>query len=284
MKKIILNLILGIVLLSCATTKPLINGEKIFLNTYPIKNSNEIERLYIKDLMDLKNNEINLYHIKNLKIEGIPKLSLDINYEKGISDSFIIENVNEGKIILSLNNLGNNKTIKKDIIIARLPENSKLEFKLENEYQVIDNTMFDIVEIEKNGYKWIKLSPYFLDEDTFEKKIKEVSEKEVNVAFYENNTIFEYNYEKIEDNVKYRNVEAKLGNAKNIKGYGQPGSEIILEFDKFTISTLVNSDGKWSTMIPESYTGNLKVKQKSIINGKTIFTEAKNKYNKRNGE
>ncbi|WP_064615546.1 hypothetical protein [Streptobacillus moniliformis] len=267
-KKLILTLSLTM-FLSCSN---ITNVEKTFLNTYPIKNSNEIEKLFIKDKLDLRNDEINLYHIENLIVDNIPKILLDINYEKGIVDSFIINNTMGDKVILSFNNLGKNRTIRKEIIFARLPKESTLEFKLDNEYQVIDNTIFEIKSVIKNNYKWIKLVPYFLDEDTFEEKAKQIIEKEVSPSFYENDLIIELNNKKTINNTVYKETEAILGNGKVIRGYGEPQSEIILEFDTFKISTMVDSNGDWQLIIPDSSIGNLKIIQKTI-DGKIIYTE-----------
>ncbi|WP_196758821.1 hypothetical protein, partial [Streptobacillus moniliformis] len=268
-------------LLSCSS---IVTENKRILNTYSIKNMNEIENLTIKDKLDLTNGEINLYHIKELKTEGIPKIIVDINYEKGIIDSFIISKIDASKILLSLNNVGDNKTINKEIIFARLPKDSKLEFKLENEYQVIDNTIFEIKTIETDRYKWIKLVPFFLDEDTFERKAKEKIEKESNVAFYENNMIMEYEIEEKIGNRVYKKSEAKLGNGKIIKGFGEPQAEIIIYCDNFQVNIKVNENGRWESIIPEAYIGNLKIIQKNIVDNKTIFTEVNGYSVKRKGE
>ncbi|ACZ01353.1 hypothetical protein [Streptobacillus moniliformis] len=281
MKKLIYSFIFFLTLLSCSS---IVTENKRILNTYSIKNMNEIENLTIKDKLDLTNGEINLYHIKELKTEGIPKIIVDINYEKGIIDSFIISKIDASKILLSLNNVGDNKTINKEIIFARLPKDSKLEFKLENEYQVIDNTIFEIKTIETDRYKWIKLVPFFLDEDTFERKAKEKIEKESNVAFYENNMIMEYEIEEKIGNRVYKKSEAKLGNGKIIKGFGEPQAEIIIYCDNFQVNIKVNENGRWESIIPEAYIGNLKIIQKNIVDNKTIFTEVNGYSVKRKGE
>ncbi|WP_064613468.1 hypothetical protein [Streptobacillus moniliformis] len=280
MRKILFTIVLTM-FLSCSNVT---SRDKAILNTYPIKNSNEIEKLVVKGKLDLRNNEINLYHIENLIVENIPKILVDINYEKGTSDSFIINNTVGDKVILALNNIGKDKTIKKEIIVARLPKESTLEFKLENEYKVIDNTFFEIITVMKNEYKWIKLVPYFLDEDTFEEKAKEVIEKELNPAYYENNVIIEFNNQKTINKAVYRNSEARLGNVRVIKGLGEPKAEITLEFDTFKIFTSVNDEGKWEAMIPDPYIGNLKIVQKNIVEGKIIYTESNVHLDKRNEE
>lgn len=51
----------------------IIDNKKPYISVYKIKNHNEIDNLTLKDKLDLKNKEINLYHIKDLKIKGYLK-------------------------------------------------------------------------------------------------------------------------------------------------------------------------------------------------------------------
>lgn len=257
-------------LLSCTTVQ---KDNRVYIKSYKI-DTNTVSKLDFKDKVNLSNKEINLYHIDNLNVEGIPKIKIDIDYEKAIADSFVINKVNEGVIILDFNEISKLRTVKKEIVLMRIPKTSKLKVELSNPNKIIDNTVFRLLKVDKNEYSFYVLKPFFLDEDTFVSKEKENVEKTINVAEYNENLFVEYYDRKVENDLVYNSYFLEMIDGKIIKGNGMPKAEIEITYNNKTITTIVNENGVWEAPLPSNFKGEIKLIQKTIDkNNKVIYTD-----------
>ena len=144
------NILIGIMCLftlSCSY-KPDFIGKKVYENVTKIVHNNKIENFELKGKVNLKNGEINVYHINKLKIDSnIPKVVLDVDFNNGISDGLIIYQKVDGNFIVDFNSITEKvKTINKKIPFLIVPKNSNITVNLAKNI-VIDNTQFII---EKN--------------------------------------------------------------------------------------------------------------------------------------
>lgn len=269
LKKISLILLVIITVISCRSIKEL--DSKIYVRSYNL-DINTIDNINFKDKVNLNNNEINLYHINSLNIQGIPKIKLDINYEKATIDSFVINKSNNGVLLLELHPISNLKTVKKEILLARIPKNTDIRFELVEPNKIIDNTIFKIEKVDRDQYSFIMLKPYFLDEDTFITKEKQGYEKEVNLAEYNENMLIEYAKKKVNKDFTYNSYEVDIIKGKNISGNGVPNAEVEIQYENKSISTIIDDKGKWELPISEAYKGKIKLIQKVKVKDKIIET------------
>lgn len=234
--------------MSCCSNQIAKENSELYISAVPV-NFNKIEMLDLGDITDLTNKEINLYSIKKVKLKNIPKIILDIDYSKGISDGMLIEEPIKGNLLIELNSIGKEQTINKKIPFLRVNENSDLKVNV-NFPESIDNTIFEVVKEKKGEYIYFLLKPLFLDENTWERKVKEDIEKETNIAFYEDNLIAQYHLkERIGGKIYNRNL-SKLKKATYLEGNSIENAEINIRKENGTIiKTKADEHGKWRTFV-----------------------------------
>lgn len=263
MKKII-YLVLMLVSISCTSVKEIIKNENFkFMNVTKVE-KNKIENLEIKNNLDLRNDEVNVYLVRNLKINPLSKIKLDIDYSRGIADGLYIENSNKGILNIELSNLGEEKTINKKIPIITTKKENDLVVNVKTE--ILDNTLFEVLKEEKNGYYMYSLNPIFIDEDTYEEKVTEdINISSSNVAFYEENLIENYHEINIINGLEYNDYYSKIAKGYILEGEGIKGSNIVFEYnDGSKVMTIVDDKGYWSIAVNKEK-GNMKVYQ--IVDG-----------------
>lgn len=274
MKKIFTLFTAFLFLISCTTTNQVKYEKETYVNAVEIQN-NKIEKLELKDKFDLSNGEINVYFVDKLDIKNVPVLTLDIDYEKGKSDSIIVKEINGKSILLDFKDNKKLNTINKKIIFMMANKKyENLNIKLKDENKIIDNTLFEIKKEIKGEYVFFLLEPLFLDEDTYISKESSEMEIEPSISFYEENILGEYNVKQVINNQEYNQYFTILTKGDLFKGYAEPGSIITLELDnKEKIKTISDINGKWSTYIPKKYKGNVKFIQEIEKNGIKYISE-----------
>lgn len=247
------NILIGIMCLftlSCSY-KPDFVGKKVYENVTKIVHNNKIENFELKGKVNLKNGEINVYHINKLKIDSnIPKVVLDVDFNNGISDGLIIYQKVDGNFIVDFNSITEKvKTINKKIPFLIVPKNSNITVNLAKNI-VIDNTQFIIEKIENDIAKSYILTPIFLDEDTNYIKLNQKIKYHTNVAKYNEKYLVQYNLINGTEKGKivYNYGELDKNNGALIEGTHTKGSDVIIENENEYHMTKVDDKGEWKIL------------------------------------
>lgn len=247
------NILIGIMCLftlSCSY-KPDFIGKKVYENVTKIVHNNKIENFELKGKVNLKNGEINVYHINKLKIDSnIPKVVLDVDFNNGLSDGLIIYQKVDGNFIVDFNSITEKvKTINKKIPFLIVPKNSNITVNLAKNI-VIDNTQFIIEKIENDIAKSYILTPIFLDEDTNYIKLNQKIKFHTNVAKYNEKYLVQYNLINGTEKGKivYNYGELDKNNGALIKGTHVKGSDVIIENENEYHMTKVDEKGEWKIL------------------------------------
>lgn len=258
MKKIInLFLVLSTFMFFYSCTSANTESEKIFINAMEIK-KNRINKLYINNKFDLSNNEINTYYVNNMDLNNIPELKIDFRPSAGKIDNLFVDNITgENTLLLNLNIIGRMNTIVKDIPF--LVSKEKLVIKLKNELN-IDNTVFDVVSKEREGYIFYFLKPYFLDEMDFAIKSNKVEQFSEDESTYQENVIVNMEKIKIKGKNKYIINSAVIAEGQILKGKALPNSILEITYLGKKIYTKVDENGNYKTIVPITK-GKISIKQ-----------------------
>ena len=240
---------------SCTSSN--VENDKTFINAIEI-NKNKIDELYINNKFDLSNNEINTYYVNIMKLKNTPELTIDFKPSIGKIDNLFVNNiVGENTLLLNVNILGEKTTIAKDIPF--LVSKDKVDIQLKNEINM-DNTLFEIVIKQRDGYIFYFLKPYFLNEIDFAIKVNKLDEYIDEQSEYKENIIVNLEKIQLKDDDKYIINSSTIAEGQIIKGKALPNSILEITYLDNKMYTKVDENGNYKTIVPITK-GEIKIKQ-----------------------
>ncbi len=255
MKRVIISLITLASIFSCTTVEKtkVINFKKenIYIEAHPLYN-NQIEGINLNGELNLVNKEINRYKIGDLNNEDNSKIILDFYPKLGLADGLFINKTNDKTLLFEFKIMGEAVTVNKDIVFLIMPKDNETNIVLK-EKLIFDNTNFKIKKITDDNFNYYYLTPIFIDENTFDRKIKEENNQQVKpISFNKEILVTQYNFKEKNDGKGYNNYISVLEKERiYFRDITIPNANISIAVKgKGIIETKSDDKGVYAAFIP----------------------------------